>query len=202
MPLSGCFQEVHQSQNNHLSGSNEETRCESKNEEDFGTTSVTGFLLSILSSSTNPSKCKNGPQSTEKLPSQTQFPSNVIADASTSASWGCQNGILKQQYQESVESLQGSDQKFSSDCVGTVLQNLMQETQSSSTVSLTLPPMSEKSLLLSEMFRTHIYSALPNIVKGRHWIMLYRYFFQFSINIYEYANKLYFLSIHDFLLAC
>ena len=202
MSFSGCFQEVHQSQNKHLSGSNKETKCESKNVEDFGTSSVTGFLLSILSSSTNPSKCKADPQSTKKRPSQTQFPSTVIADASTSASGGSQNGNVKQQYQESVESLQGLDQSFSSDGVGTVFKDLMQETQSSSTIALTLPPMSDKSLLLSEMFRTHIYSALPNIVKGRHWIMLYRYFFKLSINICERATKLYFLSIHDFLCPC
>ena len=171
-----CFQEDLQSENESLSVSNIETKRESKNEEDFGKSSVTDLLLSILSSSTTPSKCKASTQSTEMLLLQKHSTYDVSADASVPVSWGCQNGSLKPHDQQCVECLQGSGENFICDGLEAAAQDQCQERHSSATVFLRLPPMSEKSLLLSETFRACIYSVLPNIVKGRHWIMLYRYF--------------------------
>jgi hypothetical protein len=169
-----CFQEERQNRNEHLSVPSIERKHESKNTEHPSKSSVTGFLFSILSSTT-PSKCKASPLSIGKLSLQKYSLHDVIVDASASVSWGSRNGNLKPQDQESVECVEGSLE--SQIGLEAVPQNLRLERQSSPTVSLALPPMSEKSLLLSETFRACIYSVLPNIVKGRHWIMLYRYSF-------------------------
>lgn len=39
-----------------------------------------------------------------------------------------------------------------------------------------LPVMSEDSVLLTEDFRSFVYSALPTLARGRQWVLLYRYY--------------------------
>lgn len=164
----------------HLSDANTETARDAEDEYGPDTSSLTAFLLSLLSSNTSYPRCSDGPEASEGVP----YDSNV--SASTSGSWehhGIDEGQgSNTQGRISIEGLQislhNSESNDSSMAIPkpnnlTKIQSHMTSQPASPTTPVKLPPLSEGSLLLAESFRAFIYSALPNIVKDRHWIMLY-----------------------------
>lgn len=162
----------------HLSATDTETAEDVEDEYGPDTTSLTAFLLSLLSNSNSSSqRCNDSPEESEA-----EGDNNAIA--STSGPWEHHDnnedlgsnkkalGAHGEGSQRRVHPLKIDDSSMAtSDSFRNRLHTTLQ--QASPTNSLKLPPMSENSMLLSESFRAFLYSSMPIIVKDRHWILLY-----------------------------
>ena len=141
---------------------------EKDGEDGYGpdTSSLTAFLLSLLSTS------------------ETSNARNDNLDASEGNDSGSTSCSSRQPHNNISDDEQNPNvQRFSHD---NSLRNnsLLSMSQPTSPATPSrLPPLSDKSVLLSEGFRAFIYLALPNIVKDRHWVLLYRYLSDFSFYI-------------------
>ncbi|KAI5084725.1 hypothetical protein GOP47_0000894 [Adiantum capillus-veneris] len=130
------------------------------------TSSVTSFLLTLLSSSN--ARYPRCSQSPEEAPCG----SNLIATAEIRES----HGHREEQETNSYTQLFGKELPVFGESKELVSnQSELSECALNSALQppLKLPPMSEDSVLLSEDFRAFLYSALPTIAKDRQWIVLY-----------------------------
>jgi hypothetical protein len=146
---------------------------EKDGDDDYGpdTSSLTAFLLSLLSTSETRNARKSNIDALEDK-----------ASGSTSYSWHQHSDISDDEHVLNPQR-SSDDESIKSEPFLSFSQ------LASPTTPVRLPPLSDKSVLLSEGFRAFLYLALPNIVKGRHWVLLYRYLEAFSfctsVVIYE-----------------
>eukprot|EP00250_Pteridium_aquilinum_P018583 c24128_g1_i1 orf=880-1935(+) len=160
----------------HLSETDTQTAGGAEDEYGPDTTSLTAFLLSLLSNSNNSSqRCGDSPEDSEAEPDNN-------ATASASGSWehhdtNEESGSNKafgvhESLERRVHPLETNDSDMA---MPNSFRSRLHATlePASPTTSLKLPPMSDNSVLLSESFRAFLYSAMPIIVQNRHWILLY-----------------------------
>lgn len=157
----------------HGSGTSIETAGGTEDEYGPDTTSLSAFLLSLLSSSNNSSRrCSDSPEE-----SDAELDGEGV---SASGSWGHNKanedfssnkaiGFLSEGTEGRVHPLEVNE-----DVSNSFKRRLEAASyQAASSASPRLPPISEDSVLLSESFRAFLYSAMPIIVKDRHWVLLY-----------------------------
>lgn len=133
------------------------------------TSSVTSFLLAILSSSnTKYPRCSHTPEAPEEVLCSRHDDDNKEQDPNMCCKLSC-------------ESLQGAKHEYESNDpinMSNQLGNLKEypshvALKPAPTTPLKPPPLLDESSLLSEDFRAFISLALPTIARDRHWIMLY-----------------------------
>ncbi|KAI5063102.1 hypothetical protein GOP47_0021649 [Adiantum capillus-veneris] len=140
-------------------------------EDEYGpdTTSLTAFLLSLLSSSDNSSR--RGSDSAEESDTEQDGSAGSLGHNKANDDAGNNKimGFGSEGSERRVHPLEVSE------VVSNSFKSRLQAAshQAATSASPRLPPMSEDSLLLSESFRALLYSAMPIIVKDRHWILLY-----------------------------
>lgn len=154
----------------HGSGTSIETAGGMEDEYGPDTTSLSAFLLSLLSSSNNSSRrCSDSPEESDaELDGE---------GASASGSWVANEdsssnkafGFYSDGTERRVHPLEVNED------VSNSFKSRLEAAsyQAASIASPRLPPISEDSVLLSESFRAFLYSAMPIIVKDRHWVLLY-----------------------------
>lgn len=161
-----------------LSATQMETPVDVEDEYGPDTTSLTAFLMSLLSSSnSSPQRCSGSPEESEdeaddgasaSVSGPWEHPDNDEDSGSNSKALG----ISSDGSQRRVHPLKTDvSSVVTSDSFKIRLHETFQ--QASPTNFSKLPPMSENSVLLSESLRGFLYSSMPIIVKDRHWILLY-----------------------------
>lgn len=132
------------------------------------TSSVTSFLMAMLSSSNAkyPRRCRSP-----------EAPEEVVYSSDLSANLGSWEPDDDKEEQGPVicgkfpcENIQES--KHEDENNGPIYEYAPQSALQPA--SMKLPPLSDESSLLSEDVRASVALALPTIAKDRHWIMLYR----------------------------
>ncbi|KAH7422565.1 hypothetical protein KP509_12G014600 [Ceratopteris richardii] len=145
-------------------------------EDDYGpdTTSLTAFLMSLLSSPNNSSRRYSDHDGTESEDQDSEAHA-ATSSSHVSATDEClsarkasvsYSGSLKQ-WAHSVDEDVDVPNSYNS----RLHSKLHQDDVPSA--SPKLPPMSEQSVLLSESLRVFLYTSMPIIIKDRHWILLY-----------------------------
>ncbi|KAK9271838.1 hypothetical protein L1049_002203 [Liquidambar formosana] len=150
------------------------------------TSSFSAFLYSLLASSEPGSNSNSDGQNEHQAELVEQGSDTVIKDSGGKKSLfskGKQSlgKVIYQVARISVYRSQGSERKGNSDMkidngddsklVG--IQMRPMQTESEPGLCVDLPDISEPSLLLSEKTRTALYLALPALVQGRKWVLLY-----------------------------
>lgn len=148
------------------------------------TSSFTAFLYSLLSSS-EPGDDSNAEDQTDT--DNRADPSEVSPDAAMKGAGG-KKSLLSRGRQslsraftrivgshdqgrsnsDEKHNMYNSEDKFS----GVEMRNLQSSQEPEA--AITLPGISEPSLLLSEKSRSLLYASLPALVQGRKWLLLYR----------------------------
>ncbi|MCO5548079.1 hypothetical protein L7F22_001536 [Adiantum nelumboides] len=145
-------------------------------EDEYGpdTTSLTAFLLSLLSSSNNSSRRSSD------SPEESDTEQDGDARSSLSGLRGPNKSNDDSSSNKAIAlSNEGSERRVHplqvDEDVSNSFKSRLQDAvhQAAPSASPRLPPMSEDSVLLSESFRAILNSAMPIIVKDRHWILLY-----------------------------
>ncbi|CAK7334635.1 unnamed protein product [Dovyalis caffra] len=168
------------------------SQLESIAEEDMGrlveepdTSSFTAFLYSLLSSSESGNNEKLDEQNDNSAQTGDQVSENVAKEGST------KRGLLSKGKQSlraifqatriggyrSQERKGNSDLKIAdendNDFGGLEMKSMLKQNLKEPAALGDLPDISEPSLLLSEKTRSTLYDALPALVQGRKWLLLY-----------------------------